>query len=79
MFQKTTTIAHIANHAPEFGTETGSLEYYGNALKNLFGKIEKYIITPIEVGDLSIESFQKAHQLMEAQSEKRKSCNDDKF
>jgi len=48
LFQKTTTIAHIANHAPEFGTETGSLEYYGNALKNLFGKIEKYIITPIE-------------------------------
>jgi NADPH2:quinone reductase len=68
LFNKATTIVNIANYAPTLKRGSEKFEYYGSALKELFDKIEKNIITPTEiyaVGSLSIKTVQKAHQLME--------------
>lgn len=68
LFDKATTILNIANYAPALKNSEEKFEYYGNALRELFDKIEKDIISPTEinvVGKLSVESVQKAHLMME--------------
>ncbi|MBL1409943.1 quinone oxidoreductase family protein [Sphingobacterium faecale] len=68
LFDKATTILNIANYAPALKNSDEKFEYYGNALQELFDKIEKDIISPTEiniVGKLSIETVQKAHLMME--------------
>lgn len=75
LFDKATTIVNIANYAPTLKTGSGKFEYYGSTLKELFDKIEKNIITTTEikvVGNLSVETVQKAHQLMENNQTKGK-------
>lgn len=75
LFDKATTIVNIANYAPALKDNAEIFEYYGNALKELFDKIEKNIITATEVhviGNLSIENVQKAHLILETNQTKGK-------
>lgn len=75
LFDKATTVVNIANYAPASKKTQESLEYYGESLRILFDKIEQHIITPTAiniVGDLSVETVQKAHQLMEDNQAKGK-------
>ncbi|WP_413512382.1 quinone oxidoreductase family protein [Myroides odoratus] len=68
LFDKATTILNIANYAPALKNSETRFEYYGNALRELFDKIEKDIISPTKiniVGKLSVETVQKAHLMME--------------
>lgn len=68
LFDKATTIINITNYAPTLKNTSDKYEYYGNALKELFDKIDKDIITAPEVaiiGDLSVENVQKAHLILE--------------
>lgn len=75
LFDKAATVINITNYAPASTQTEESLAYYGNSLKTLFDKIEQNIITPTAInviGDLSIETVQKAHQLMENNQTKGK-------
>jgi NADPH:quinone reductase-like Zn-dependent oxidoreductase len=75
LFGKAATIANIANYASALRQETGKLAYYGNTLNELFEKINSNIISPAEiniVGNLSVETVQKAHLLMENNETKGK-------
>lgn len=75
LFAKATSIINIANYAQTYKTEEGKLSYYGKSLKELFSKIERNEISPANiniVGDLSIETVGKAHQLMEENQTKGK-------
>jgi NADPH2:quinone reductase len=68
LFDKATTIVNIANYAPTLKSGSEKFDYYGKALKELFNKIEQNIISPTEInviGTLSVETVQKAHQMME--------------
>jgi len=68
LFDKATTVLNIANYAPSLKDSEEKFEYYGNALQELFDKIEKDIISPTEiniVGTLSVETVQNAHLKLE--------------
>ena len=68
LFDKATTVVNIANYAPTLKSGSEKFEYYGNALRTLFDKIEQNIISPTEInviGTLSVNTVQTAHQLME--------------
>lgn len=68
LFDKATSIINIANYAPTLKSGSEKFEYYENALKELFDKIEQNTISPTEInviGTLSVETVQKAHHLME--------------
>ncbi|MGC3978267.1 MAG: NADP-dependent oxidoreductase [Paludibacteraceae bacterium] len=75
LFDKATTIVNIANYAPALKLDADNLDYYGNALRELFDKIGRNIISPTEiniVGTLSVETVQKAHLVMENNQTKGK-------
>ncbi len=75
LFDKATTIVNIANYAPTLKDSPNKFEYYGTALKELFDKVDKNIITATEVtviGNLSVENVQKAHQILENNQTKGK-------
>ncbi|MEH0152575.1 NADP-dependent oxidoreductase [Limibacter armeniacum] len=75
LFDKATTIINIANYAPALKKGSEKFEYYGNALREIFDKIDENIITPTEinvVGNLSVESIKRAHQLLETNQTKGK-------
>jgi NADPH2:quinone reductase len=68
LFDKATKVINVANYAPTLKSSSEKFEYYGNALKELFEKIEKNIISPTEidiVGTLTVETVQNAHLRME--------------
>lgn len=68
LFDKATTIVNIANYAPSLKDSTDKFEYYGNTLNELFDKIERNVITVSEinvVGNLNLETVQKAHLMLE--------------
>lgn len=67
LFDKATTIMNVANYAESL-KKGNHLSYYGNALKQLFNLIDSKKISPTAihiVGDLSVETVSRAHQLME--------------
>ncbi|MDF2193205.1 NADP-dependent oxidoreductase [Paraflavitalea sp. CAU 1676] len=69
LFNKATTVIHVANYAMTLKNSTGALDYYGHSLRELFSKIEQEVISPTEiqvVGNLSVDTVQAAHHLMEA-------------
>ncbi len=73
LFDKATTVIHVANYAHAFRKD--SLHYYGKTLKELFDRIERHELTPPAihiVGNLSVETVQKAHLLMESNQTKGK-------
>jgi len=75
LFGKATIIVNVANYAHALKKEEKSLSYYGTELKELFDKIEHNDITPTSihvVGNLSVETVRKAHQLMEENQTKGK-------
>jgi len=75
LFDKATNVVHIANYAPALVYGKEKLSYYGTSLNELFTKMKQQIITPSEidvVGDLSVETVQKAHLLMENNQTKGK-------
>lgn len=75
LFDKATTVVNIANYAPTLKEGSEPLEYYGNALGELFDKVKNHIISPTAinvVGSLGVETVQKAHRLMENNQTKGK-------
>ncbi|MFT3979975.1 MAG: NADP-dependent oxidoreductase [Ferruginibacter sp.] len=75
LFDKASTVVHIANYAPALITDGSMFKYYGNMLDELFSKIVQQSITPAPIniiGNLSVESVQKAHRLMENNETKGK-------
>lgn len=75
LFDKAIVIINIANYAHTFKKEKGSLNYYGNALRELFDKVDNMEITPSSVnvvGKMSVETVKIAHQLMEENKTKGK-------
>ena len=75
LFDKATTVVNIANYAMMLINDPEKLEFYGNALKEIFDKVNENIITSTEiniVGNLSVETVQKAHQLLESNQTKGK-------
>ncbi|WP_166923142.1 quinone oxidoreductase family protein [Flavobacterium poyangense] len=75
LFDKATTIINIANYAPALKSGPEKFEYYGHTLKTLFDKIADNDISPTAiniVGNLSVETVQTAHQLMENNQTKGK-------
>ena len=75
LFDKATTIVNIANYAHSFKQEEDPLRFYGQALKELFDKIETGEITPAStnvIGNFNVETVKRAHQLMEKNETKGK-------
>lgn len=75
LFDKAATIVNIANYAPALKSGTASLAYYGDALGELFDKIERQLITPAPVdvlGNFSVATVQQAHLMMEQNQAKGK-------
>jgi len=75
LFDKAANVVHVANYAPALLYGKNQLSYYGTSLNDLFTKMKEQIITPSKihiVGDLSVETVQKAHLLMENNQTKGK-------
>jgi len=75
LFGKATVVINVANYAHTFKKEEKNLSYYGKTLKELFYKIENKEITPSSInviGNLSVGTVRKAHQIMEQNETKGK-------
>jgi len=68
LFDKAATIVNIANYAPSLGNGPEKYRYFGDALGEIFDKIDRGIISPTDirvVGSLSVDTVREAHRLME--------------
>lgn len=75
LFDKATTIINVANFAYSLTGNSNDTAFYGSALNEIFNKINDSIISPIDIniiGNLSVETVQKGHRMMERNETKGK-------